>query len=168
MGVFWCGGICEGPDVCQSSGKTQTSDPACWLVTGQGDAKGTYFHGEIRNRHAPTWLVKWWTVNLNQCWFALCVQMTRNQLIYFYVIYCNNSKIKTWYIWRHINVYLLLFMYMLHWPSPVDVACDIRVANSYLKRLGQAKIFNSVILFWLLNMTILCEHVHRLNCKTFF
>ena len=38
-----------------------------------------------------------------------------------------------------------------------------------LKRLAQAKIFQkSAILFWLLNMTIWCKHVHRLELQTFF
>ena len=38
-----------------------------------------------------------------------------------------------------------------------------------LKGLAQAKIIEkSVILFWLLNMTISCKHVHRLELQTFF
>ena len=38
-----------------------------------------------------------------------------------------------------------------------------------LKGLAQAKIMNkSVILFWLLNMTIWCKHVHRLELQKFF
>ena len=39
---------------------------------------------------------------------------------------------------------------------------------SRLKGLAQAKIIKkSVILFWLLYMTIWCKHVHRLELKTF-
>ena len=38
-----------------------------------------------------------------------------------------------------------------------------------LKGLAQAKIIKkSVILFWLLNMTIWCKHVHRLELQKFF
>ena len=38
-----------------------------------------------------------------------------------------------------------------------------------LKGLAQAKIIKkSVILFWLLNMTIWCKHVHRLEVQSFF
>ena len=37
-----------------------------------------------------------------------------------------------------------------------------------LKGLAQAKIIkNSVILFWPLNMTIWCKHVHRLELQKF-
>ena len=37
-----------------------------------------------------------------------------------------------------------------------------------LKGLNQAKIVKkSVILFWLLNMTIWCKHVHRLELQKF-
>ena len=37
-----------------------------------------------------------------------------------------------------------------------------------LKGQSQAKfIKKSVILFWLLNMTILCKHVHTLDCSFF-
>ena len=37
-----------------------------------------------------------------------------------------------------------------------------------LKGLNQAKIFKkSVILFWLLDMTIWCKHVHRLQLQKF-
>ena len=40
---------------------------------------------------------------------------------------------------------------------------------STLKGLAQAKIIKkSVILFWLLNMTIWCKHVHRLELQNFF
>ena len=40
---------------------------------------------------------------------------------------------------------------------------------STLKGLAQAKIIKkSVILFWLLNMTIWCKHVHRLELQKFF
>ena len=39
----------------------------------------------------------------------------------------------------------------------------------YLKGLAQAKIFKKfVILFRLLNMTIWCNHVHRLELQKFF
>ena len=42
-------------------------------------------------------------------------------------------------------------------------------ANYILKGLAQAKIINkSVILFWLLNMTICCKHVHRLELQFLF
>ena len=38
-----------------------------------------------------------------------------------------------------------------------------------LKATNQAKIFlKSVILFWLLNVTISCKHVHRLELQFFF
>ena len=38
-----------------------------------------------------------------------------------------------------------------------------------LKGLNQAKVVKkSVILFWLLNMTIWCKHVHRLELQKFF
>ena len=38
-----------------------------------------------------------------------------------------------------------------------------------LKGMAQAKsIKKSVILFWLLNMTISCKHVHRLELDKFF
>ena len=40
---------------------------------------------------------------------------------------------------------------------------------NYLKGLAQAKIIKkSVILFWLLNMTIWCKHVHGLELQKFF
>ena len=42
-------------------------------------------------------------------------------------------------------------------------------SNVDLKRHNQAKIIKkSVILFWLLNMTIRCKHVHRLELRNFF
>ena len=38
-----------------------------------------------------------------------------------------------------------------------------------LKGLAQANIIKkSVILFWLINMTIWCKHVHRLELQKFF
>ena len=38
-----------------------------------------------------------------------------------------------------------------------------------LKGLAQAKIIKkSVVLFWLLNMTIRCKHVYRLKLQKFF
>ena len=38
-----------------------------------------------------------------------------------------------------------------------------------LKGLAKAKIIKkSVILFWLINMTIWCKHVHRLELQKFF
>ena len=41
--------------------------------------------------------------------------------------------------------------------------------NFILKGLAQAKsIKKSVILFWLLNITIWCKHVHRLELQKFF
>ena len=40
--------------------------------------------------------------------------------------------------------------------------------NYILKGLAQTKIIKkSVILFWLLNMTIWCKHVHRLDLQKF-
>ena len=42
------------------------------------------------------------------------------------------------------------------------------VIFTHLKGLNQAKIVKkSVILFWLLNMTIWCKHVHRLELRKF-
>ena len=42
------------------------------------------------------------------------------------------------------------------------------LVNSLLKRLNQANIVKrSVILFWLLNLTIWCKHVHRLELQKF-
>ena len=42
-------------------------------------------------------------------------------------------------------------------------------ASRQLKRRNQAKIIKkSLILFWLLNMAIICEHVHRLVMRMFF
>ena len=42
------------------------------------------------------------------------------------------------------------------------------LATRHLKGLAQAKIIKkSVILFWLLNMTIWCKHVHRLELQKF-
>ena len=41
--------------------------------------------------------------------------------------------------------------------------------SNLLKGLARAKIIKkSVILFWLLNMTIRCKHVHRLELQKFF
>ena len=47
---------------------------------------------------------------------------------------------------------------------------QLQVDENYcLKGLAQAKIIKkSVILFWLLNMTIWCKHVHRLELQKFF
>ena len=42
---------------------------------------------------------------------------------------------------------------------------QIAICFSLLKGLAQAKI---IILFWLLNMTISCKHVHRLELQKFF
>ena len=45
----------------------------------------------------------------------------------------------------------------------------VRIKWILLKGLAHAKILKkSVILFWLLNMTIWCKHVHRLELQKFF
>ena len=49
--------------------------------------------------------------------------------------------------------------------------CNIlgQLTGALLKGLAQAKIIKkSVILFWLLNMTIWCKHVHKLELQKFF
>ena len=47
--------------------------------------------------------------------------------------------------------------------------CNEANYTNLLKGLAQAKIIKkSVILFWLLNMTIWCKHVHRLELQKFF
>ena len=46
---------------------------------------------------------------------------------------------------------------------------ESRIGTMHLKGLSQAKIIKkSVILFWLLNMTIWCKYVHRLEMQKFF
>ena len=61
---------------------------------------------------------------------------------YFYYQYC---KLTMWTIWTLPQV------------------------NTALKGLAHAKIIKkSVILFWLLNMTIWCKHVHRLELQKYF
>ena len=50
----------------------------------------------------------------------------------------------------------------------LDVACPLKINNHILKGLAQAKIIKiSVILFRVLNMTIWCKHVHRLELQIF-
>ena len=64
-------------------------------------------------------------------------------------------------IWEQVNTLAtrrFLYETTLHTP-----------ASRQLKRRNQAKIIKkSSILFWLLNMAIICEHVHRLVLSMFF
>ena len=49
-----------------------------------------------------------------------------------------------------------------------NVCMSMECIKNELKGLAQAKIIKkSVILFWLLNMTIWCKHVHRLELQKF-
>ena len=48
------------------------------------------------------------------------------------------------------------------------IGYSVNIMRYKLKGLAQAKIIKkSVILFWLLNMTIRCKHVHRLELQKF-
>ena len=73
---------------------------------------------------------------------------------------CSIFWIPGLFIWLIVVVYYIpiikrMYMYVF-WLST-------------LKGLAQAKIIKkSVILFWLLNMTIWCKHVHRLELQKFF
>ena len=59
-------------------------------------------------------------------------------------------------------------MERLHLEDYVDLFECILIGEN-LKGLAQAKIIKkSVILYWLLNMTIGCKHVHRQELQTFF
>ena len=89
----------------------------------------------------------------------------------------NYSKLKFW------QIYTMEGLHLFHFHC--DWKCDkysVNVGNKRKKRnfgivcksgfllkgLAQAKIIKkSVILFWLLNMTIWCKHVHRLELQKF-
>ena len=89
--------------------------------------------------------------------------------------------------WKYLFLLFLLrwcslVMYMMTWsipgfqhrptpkhPREVESPCVENPGHSLLKGLAQAKIIKkSLILFWLLNMTIWCKHVHRLELQKFF
>ena len=62
----------------------------------------------------------------------------------------------------------LIWPLIPHWNN-WKIILVIDPEHRYLKGLAQAKIIKkSVILFWLLYMTIWCEHVHRLELQKFF
>ena len=86
------------------------------------------------------------------------------------VIYSALNCSKAWSVqcfsWHTVH-YKWTFEVILNKRSRADVSYFLS-RLIYLKGLAHAKIIKkSMILFWLLNMTIWCKHVHRLELQKF-